>query len=161
MGEAAWAAARNSGLHVGSAHWSRETVAQMPCNPAIGERPGHIVREIDAPGGLMGRAIDRHGSSVQVAGTEAVVPVVWCRGRRPTSARIAGGAWVRRARGAPEHRVDSWTAGRLEISGGRISGLHLEDGDFLSASAVVITTGTFLNGLIHIGPEQRPAGRLR
>ncbi|MFN7982014.1 MAG: tRNA uridine-5-carboxymethylaminomethyl(34) synthesis enzyme MnmG [Vicinamibacterales bacterium] len=155
--EAAWAAAQ-LGLHVGLCTLSRETVAQMPCNPAIGgTAKGHIVREIDALGGLMGRAIDATGLQFKLL-NRSRGPAVWSP--RAQADKRAYGAWVRRELEA--HPNIEWIlgrAGRLAIAGGRISGLHLEDGDFLSASAVVVTTGTFLNGLIHIGAEQRPAGR--
>ncbi len=155
--EAAYAAAR-LGLHVGLCTLSRETVAQMPCNPAIGgTAKGHIVREIDAMGGLMGRAIDATGIQFKLL-NRSRGPAVWSP-RAQADKRVYGD-WMRRALEA-EPNIE-WVigrAGRLEISGGRVAGLHLEDGDFLSAPSVVITTGTFLNGLIHIGPEQRPAGR--
>jgi len=155
--EAAYAAAR-LGLHVGLCTLNRDTVAQMPCNPAIGgTAKGHIVREIDAMGGLMGLAIDATGIQFKLL-NRSRGPAVWSP-RAQADKRVYGD-WVRRALDA-EPNIE-WVvgrAGRLEVTGGRVTGLHLEDGELLLASAVVITTGTFLNGLIHIGPEQRPAGR--
>lgn len=155
--EAAYAAAR-LGLHVGLCTLTRETVAQMPCNPAIGgTAKGHIVREIDALGGLMGRATDATGIQFKLL-NRSRGPAVWSP-RAQADKRVYGD-WVRRE--LEKQGNIEWVlgrAGRIEVVGGRVAGLHLEDGELLTAPAVVITTGTFLNGLIHIGPEQRPAGR--
>ena len=130
----------------------------MPCNPAIGgTAKGHIVREIDALGGLMGLAIDATGIQFKLL-NRSRGPAVWSP--RAQADKAVYSAWVRRALEA-EPNIE-WVigrAGRLLVRGGRVVGLALEDGDSLDASAVVITTGTFLNGLVHIGPEQLPAGR--
>ena len=130
----------------------------MPCNPAIGgTAKGHIVREIDALGGLMGLAIDATGIQFKLL-NRSRGPAVWSP--RAQADKAVYGAWVRRALEA-EPNI-GWVigrAGRLLIRGSRVVGLALEDGDSLEASAVIITTGTFLNGLVHIGPEQHPAGR--
>jgi len=130
----------------------------MPCNPAVGgTAKGHLVREIDALGGLMGRAIDATGIQFKLL-NRSRGPAVWSP-RAQADKRVYG-AWVRGALDA-EPNVE-WVigrAGRILVENGRIAGLALEDGDRIEADALVITTGTFLNGLIHVGPEQRPAGR--
>src|SRR5687767_14264642 len=156
--EAAYAAAR-LGAHVGLCTLSAETVAHMPCNPAVGgTAKGHLVREIDALGGLMGRAINATGIQFKLL-NRSRGPAVWSP--RAQADKRAYGAWTRRAL-ALETNI-AWLigrAGRVVIEHGRVAGLALEDGDLYRCSSLVITTGTFLNGLIHIGPEQRPAGRV-
>ncbi len=155
--EAAFAAAR-LGCRVAICTLSADTVAHMPCNPAIGgTAKGHLVREIDALGGLMGRAIDATGLQFKLL-NRSRGPAVWSP-RAQADKRVYG-AWVKAALDA-EPNID-WIvgpAGRLIVESGRITGLALEGGDRFRCSAVVVTTGTFLNGLIHVGPEQRPAGR--
>jgi tRNA uridine 5-carboxymethylaminomethyl modification enzyme len=155
--EAAYAAAR-LGCSVGLCTLSRETVAHMPCNPAIGgTAKGHLVREIDALGGLMGRAIDATGIQFKLLNRSRGA-AVWSPRAQADKRRY--GAWVREA--LEQEPNITWLlarAGRIEVSNGRVIGLAMEDGDRYECEAVVITTGTFLNGLIHIGDEQRPAGR--
>jgi tRNA uridine 5-carboxymethylaminomethyl modification enzyme len=155
--EAAFAAAR-LGAHVGLCTLSRETVAHMPCNPAVGgTAKGHLVREIDALGGLMGRAIDATGIQFKLL-NRSRGPAVWSP--RAQADKKVYSAWVREALDA-EPNID-WVigrAGRVLVEHGRVVGLALEEGERLDCGALVITTGTFLNGLIHIGREQLPAGR--
>src|SRR5436309_12725578 len=155
--EAAYAAAR-AGAHVGLCTLSADTVAHMPCNPAIGgTAKGHLVREIDALGGLMGRAIDATGVQFKLL-NRSRGPAVWSP-RAQADKRVYG-RWVKAALDA-EPNIE-WLigkAGRILITNGRVAGIALEDGDAFSCAALVITTGTFLNGLIHIGPEQHAAGR--
>jgi tRNA uridine 5-carboxymethylaminomethyl modification enzyme len=155
--EAAYSAAR-MGCHVGLCTLSRETVAHMPCNPAVGgTAKGHLVREIDALGGLMGLAIDATGIQFKLL-NRSRGPAVWSP--RAQADKQLYSAWVT---DVLERQPNiSWIfgkAGRILLDGGRVVGLEMEDGDTHSARAVVVTTGTFLNGLIHIGDEQRPAGR--
>ncbi len=156
--EAAWAAAR-LGCHVGLCTLSAETIALMPCNPAVGgTAKGHLVREIDALGGLMGLAIDATGIQFKLL-NRSRGPAVWSPRAQADKAKY--GAWVRHA--LEQQPGIDWVlgrAGRILLEGGRIRGLALEDGRELSCGALVITTGTFLNGLIHVGLEQRPAGRV-
>jgi tRNA uridine 5-carboxymethylaminomethyl modification enzyme len=156
--EAAYAAAR-LGAHVGLCTLSRDTVGHMPCNPAVGgTAKGHLVREIDALGGLMGRAIDATGIQFKLL-NRSRGPAVWSP-RAQADKRVYAD-WVRRALEA-EANIE-WLlgrAGRIEVQHGRVVGVALEDGDFHRTHTVVVTTGTFLNGLIHIGREQRPAGRV-
>jgi len=155
--EAAWAAAR-LGCSVGICTLSADTVAHMPCNPAIGgTAKGHLVREIDALGGLMGRAIDATGIQFKLL-NRSRGPAVWSPRAQADKRRY--GAWVAEALRA-DRRIE-WVLGKAEhlvLEGGRIAGLALEDGRFVKCRTLVVTTGTFLNGLVHVGPEQRPAGR--
>ena len=155
--EAAWAAAR-LGRSVGLCTLSRETVAHMPCNPAVGgTAKGHLVREIDALGGLMGRAIDATGIQFKLL-NRSRGPAVWSPRAQADKPRYAG--WVRAALEAePNIHWIIGRAGRLLLDAGRVTGLALEDGTIYKCRSLVITTGTFLNGLVHVGRDQRPAGR--
>lgn len=155
--EAAWAAAR-LGCSVAICTLSADTVAHMPCNPAIGgTAKGHLVREIDALGGLMGRAIDETGIQFKLL-NRSRGPAVWSP-RAQADKRVYS-RWVRSALEATPNL--SWIvgkAGRIITSAGRVTGLQLEDGTRHSCRSLIVTTGTFLNGLVHVGPDQRPAGR--
>jgi len=155
--EAAYAAAR-LGAHVGLCTLTAETVAHMPCNPAVGgTAKGHLVREIDALGGLMARAIDATGIQFKLL-NRSRGPAVWSP-RAQADKRIYS-RWMKAALDA-EPNIE-WLfgrAGRIVVDRGRIAGLAFEDGDIFGCRALVVTTGTFLNGLVHIGPEQHPSGR--
>src|SRR3989338_7659832 len=155
--EAAWAAAR-LGCSVGLATLSAETVALMPCNPAVGgTAKGHLVREIDALGGLMGLAIDATGIQFKLL-NRSRGPAVWSPRAQADKPRY--GQWVRTALEAePNIHWIIGRAGRVLLESGRVAGLALEDGSVHRCRSLVITTGTFLNGLIHVGPEKRRAGR--
>ena len=155
--EAAYAAAR-LGCSVGLCTLSKTTVAHMPCNPAVGgTAKGHLVREIDALGGLMGRAIDATGIQFKLL-NRSRGPAVWSP--RAQADKKVYGEWVGAALSAePNITWIFGKAGRLITESGRIVGIAMEEGDVHGCAALVITTGTFLNGLIHVGPEQRPAGR--
>jgi tRNA uridine 5-carboxymethylaminomethyl modification enzyme len=155
--EAAWAAAR-LGCRVGLVTLSADTVALMPCNPAIGgTAKGHLVREIDALGGLMGLAIDATGIQFKLL-NRSRGPAVWSPRAQADKRRY--GTWMREALSVEPNIT--WVfrrAGKIVIEHGRVSGLAFEDGDAVRCGALIITTGTFLNGLVHIGDEQRPSGR--
>jgi tRNA uridine 5-carboxymethylaminomethyl modification enzyme len=161
--EAAWAAAQ-MGCRVGICTLSKDTVAHMPCNPAIGgTAKGHLVREIDALGGLMGLAIDATGIQFKLL-NRSRGPAVWSPRAQADKARY--GAWVRQA--LDGHPAIEWVVGkvgRLLVDQGQsrrglsVLSCDLETGERIDASAIVVTTGTFLNGLIHIGPETQRAGR--
>jgi tRNA uridine 5-carboxymethylaminomethyl modification enzyme len=155
--EAAHAAAR-LGVRVAICTMSAETVAQMPCNPAIGgTAKGHLVREIDALGGLMGRAIDATGIQFKLL-NRSRGPAVWSP--RAQADKAIYGAWMKAALDA-EPNIE-WLIGKAErilVERGRVAGLAMEQGDDYACRAIVVTTGTFLNGLVHIGSERRPAGR--
>jgi tRNA uridine 5-carboxymethylaminomethyl modification enzyme len=163
--EAAWAAAQ-MGCRVGVCTLSKDTVAAMPCNPAIGgTAKGHLVREIDALGGLMGLAIDATGIQFTLLNSSRG-PAVWSPRAQADKRRYS--AWVRAK--LEEHPRIEWVIGKAggigsekdreaNRSNNRNWSVNLEDGERVSASAVVVTTGTFLNGLIHIGPETMESGR--
>jgi tRNA uridine 5-carboxymethylaminomethyl modification enzyme len=155
--EAAYAAAR-LGARVGICTLSLDTVAHMPCNPAVGgTAKGHLVREIDALGGLMGRAIDATGLQFKLL-NRSRGPAVWSP--RAQADKRFYAAWVR-ATLAAEPNI-SWIlgrVGRLLLDRGTIAGVEMEEGGAVRCASLVITTGTFLNGLIHIGAEQYAAGR--
>ena len=155
--EAAFAAARLGGA-VGLCTLSMDTVAHMPCNPAIGgTAKGHLVREIDALGGLMGLAIDATGIQFKLL-NRSRGPAVWSPRAQADKKRY--GVWVRQA--LDQLRNVTWLvgrAGRILTQGERVVGLAMEDGDAFGCGALVVTTGTFLNGLIHVGRHQRAAGR--
>ena len=155
--EAAWAAAR-LGRSVGICTLSLDTVAHMPCNPAVGgTAKGHLVREIDALGGLMGLAIDATAIQFKLL-NRSRGPAVWSP--RAQADKRAYGGWVRDALSAvPNITWIVGRAGRILVADGRISGLALEEGQVFACDALVVTTGTFLNGLVHVGADQRPAGR--
>src|SRR5688500_13325799 len=146
------------GRKVGICTLSAETVALMPCNPAIGgTAKGHLVREIDALGGLMGRAIDATGLQFKLL-NRSRGPAAWSP-RAQADKRQYGG-WIREAL-TGESGI-TWIfrrAGRVMVNAGRVCGLEFEDGGHASCRALVVTTGTFLNGLVHIGDAQRPSGR--
>jgi tRNA uridine 5-carboxymethylaminomethyl modification enzyme len=155
--EAAHAAA-TLGVRVGLCTLASDTVAHMPCNPAIGgTAKGHLVREIDALGGLMGRAIDATAIQFKLL-NRSRGPAVWSP--RAQADKKIYGRWMKAA--IDVHPNIQWLigrAGRLLVTNDEVVGLAMEDGDAYACRALVITTGTFLNGLIHIGPEQHPAGR--
>ena len=155
--EAAHAAAR-LGCSVGLFTLSRETVAQMPCNPAIGgTAKGHLVREIDALGGLMGEAIDATAIQFKLL-NRSRGPAVWSPRAQADKRRY--GDWMR-SRLEAEQNVD-WVIGRVGsvvVECGCVSGVELESGERYGCRTLVVTTGTFLNGLVHVGPEQHQAGR--
>ena len=158
--EAAWAAAR-LGCRVGLCTFSEATVAHMPCNPAIGgTAKGHLVREIDALGGVMGLAIDATGIQFKLL-NRSRGPAV--RSPRAQADKQRYGRWVAEAlRRQPGIEWIFGRVGGLVVRRNRIAGVELEPDDGgarFAARAVVVTAGTFLNGLIHIGSEQRPAGR--
>jgi tRNA uridine 5-carboxymethylaminomethyl modification enzyme len=130
----------------------------MPCNPAVGgTAKGHLVREIDALGGLMGRAIDTTGIQFKLL-NRSRGPAVWSPRAQADKKRYA--AWVTAALSAePNITWLMGKAGRVLTVHGRVVGLAMESGDEFHCDALVVTTGTFLNGLIHIGCDQQAAGR--
>jgi tRNA uridine 5-carboxymethylaminomethyl modification enzyme len=131
----------------------------MSCNPAIGGLgKGHLVREIDALDGLMGRVADLGGIQFRVLNRRKGPAV---RGPRAQADRRLYATAMQQAISAiPNLAVVQAEADDLIIAGKRIAGLKLADGRELGAGAVVLTTGTFLRGLIHIGERKTPAGRV-
>ena len=135
------------------------TIGAMSCNPAIGGLgKGHLVREIDALDGLMGRVADLGGIQFRVLNRRKGPAV---RGPRAQADRKLYARAMQQAISAiPNLAVIEAEADDLMIRGERIAGLRLADGRELGAGAVVLTTGTFLRGLIHIGERKTPAGRV-
>jgi tRNA uridine 5-carboxymethylaminomethyl modification enzyme len=155
--EAARAAAR-LGCRVALVTLSRATAGHMPCNPAIGgTAKGHLVREIDALGGLMGEAIDATGIQFKLL-NRSRGPAVWSP--RAQADKHAYSSWVADELGKTQNiEFVLARAGRILTESGRVIGLEFEGGGDLRCRSLVITTGTFLNGLVHVGRDQRPAGR--
>jgi len=135
------------------------TIGAMSCNPAIGGLgKGHLVREIDALDGLMGRVADQGGIQFRVLNRRKGPAV---RGPRAQADRKLYAAAMQRAIEATQNlTVIEGEADDLVIGEGGVTGVKLADGRFFAAPAVVLTTGTFLRGLIHIGEQQTPAGRV-
>ena len=156
--EAAAAAAR-TGASTALVTHRLSTIGAMSCNPAIGGLgKGHLVREIDALDGLMGRVADRGGIQFRVLNRRKGPAV---RGPRAQADRKLYAAAMQQAiRDTANLSVIEGEAGDLELDDNRASTVRLADGRIFSAGAVVLTTGTFLRGLIHIGEQRTPAGRV-
>ncbi|MEY2957009.1 MAG: hypothetical protein RL123_1737, partial [Pseudomonadota bacterium] len=133
-------------------------IGTMSCNPAIGGLgKGHLVREIDALDGVMGRAADAAGIQFRLL-NRSKGPAV--QGPRTQADRARYRAAVQSSLHAtPGLDILGGEVVDLQIEQGRVTGVVLADGTSLDASAVVLTTGTFLNGIIHCGAERRSAGR--
>jgi len=156
--EAAAAAAR-MGARTALVTHKFTTIGAMSCNPAIGGLgKGHLVREIDAFDGLMGRMADLGGIQFRVLNRRKGPAV---RGPRAQADRKLYAAAMQAAiRAIANLQVIEAEADDLLIKRGRVCAVNFVDGRQISAGAVVLTTGTFLRGLIHIGERQIPAGRL-
>jgi tRNA uridine 5-carboxymethylaminomethyl modification enzyme len=135
------------------------TIGAMSCNPAIGGLgKGHLVREIDALDGLMGQVADRGGIQFRVLNRRKGPAV---RGPRAQADRKLYAAAMQAAIGAtPNLTVIEGEIDDLIVANCRVGGVKFTDGREISCGAVVLTTGTFLRGLIHIGEKQIPAGRV-
>jgi tRNA uridine 5-carboxymethylaminomethyl modification enzyme len=135
------------------------TVGAMSCNPAIGGLgKGHLVREVDALDGLMGRVADAAGIQFRMLNRRKGPAV---RGPRAQADRKLYAAAMQTAiRETANLSVIEGEADELIVSDGRVIGIRLSDGRNMRAGAVVITTGTFLRGLIHLGEKNWPAGRV-
>jgi tRNA uridine 5-carboxymethylaminomethyl modification enzyme len=156
--EAAAAAAR-MGARTALVTHRADTIGVMSCNPAIGGLgKGHLVREIDALDGIMGRAIDRGGIQFRLL-NRSKGPAV--RGPRAQADRKLYRRAVQDLL-LEQPGLDIVAGAALDLTidaAGNVAGIVLDSGRILSAGAVVLTTGTFLNGLIHIGETRIPAGR--
>lgn len=156
--EAASAAARG-GARTALLTLQFATIGAMSCNPAIGGLgKGHLVREVDALDGLMGRVADAAGIQFRLLNRRKGPAV---RGPRTQADRKLYKAAMQRA--ITEHPGLDVLEGEvldIEISKGRVAGVVLEGGKRIACGAAVLTTGTFLRGLIHIGEKQFPAGRM-
>jgi len=156
--EAASAAAR-MGARTALVTHRFATIGAMSCNPAIGGLgKGHLVREVDALDGLMGRVADSAGIQFRMLNRRKGPAV---RGPRAQADRKLYAAAMQAAiRETANLSVIEGEADELIVSHGRVIGVRLADGFELSAGTVVITTGTFLRGLIHLGEKNWPAGRV-
>jgi tRNA uridine 5-carboxymethylaminomethyl modification enzyme len=156
--EAAAAAAR-MGARAALVTHKFATIGAMSCNPAIGGLgKGHLVREIDALDGLMGRVADRGGIQFRVLNRRKGPAV---RGPRAQADRkLYAQAMQAEVSATANLTVIEAEAEDLVIANGRVCGVKFADGHEISCASVVLTTGTFLRGLIHIGEKQIPAGRV-
>lgn len=156
--EAAAAAAR-LGARTALITHRADTIGAMSCNPAIGGLgKGHLVREIDALDGLMGRVADQGGIQFRLLNRRKGPAV---RGPRAQADRkLYARAMQAALAEQPNLEIVEGEADDLLVTEGRITGLALTDGRTFACGAVVLTTGTFLNGLIHMGEVQIPAGRI-
>lgn len=155
--EASLASAR-MGLSVALFTMSAKTIGQMSCNPAIGGlAKSHLVREIDALGGEMAKITDKAGIQFKIL-NRSKGPAVWA-----TRVQCDRALYRNYAREAVESQsgitIVEETVDKVLSNNGRILGIRTPEGEYLS-KAVIITTGTFLNGLIHIGLKNYPAGRV-
>ena len=133
-------------------------VARMSCNPAIGGlAKGQVVREIDALGGLMARAADRTGIQFKVlnASRGPAVQGLRCQSDKGAYSREV----TRLLRVTAGLRLAEATVSGFVVHGGRLAGVRLADGAEVRCGAAVVTTGTFLRGLVHVGNQRRAAGR--
>ena len=156
--EAAYASAR-LGVPTVLVSLRREGIGQMSCNPAIGGvGKGHLVKEVDALGGLMGRAIDATGIQFRILNVSKGAAA---RASRAQADRDLYKGWIQRyLAGVPNLTIIEGEAAELIVSNRRITGIKLRDGSQIPARSVVLTTGTFLRGLMHTGDSQTEGGRL-
>lgn len=156
--EAAAASAR-LGARTALVTHKRATIGEMSCNPAIGGLgKGHLVREIDALDGLMGRVADAAGIQFRLLNRRKGPAVQGPRAQADRKLyRVAMQAALAEINGLTvlEGAVED-----LTMADGAVTGVVLASGETLAAKAVVLTTGTFLNGVIHIGETRMPAGRM-
>src|SRR5215471_15644067 len=156
--EAAAASARFGARTLLITH-KRESIGEMSCNPAIGGvGKGHLVREIDALDGLMGLVADAAGIQFRMLNRRKGPAV---RGPRAQADRKLYRKAMQAALAAqPNLTILAAAAEDLLIENGRVAGVITADGRAIRCGAVVLTTGTFLRGLIHIGEKKIPAGRV-
>jgi len=155
--EAAFAAAR-AGARVHVVTGRLDTVGQTPCNPSVGGiAKGHLVSEIDALGGMMGRAADAcaiHGRILNLSKGPAV------RATRVQVDKARYGIYAQQALAQhPNVHTTEGLVAEVQVAGGRVTGVVLVDGSVVQGTAVVVTTGTFLGGVLHTGSQRTPGGR--
>lgn len=136
-----------------------ENIAQMSCNPAIGGLgKGHLVREIDALGGEMGKNADATGIQFRRLNASKGPAV---RGTRCQSDRLEYKTRMRRVLENQKNlTIQEGMADALLVENGKVCGVRTESGENIKAAAVIVTTGTFLRGLMHFGMEHQPGGRI-
>ena len=155
--EAARACAR-MGLRTAMVTMNLDLVAQMSCNPAIGGiAKGHLVREIDALGGVMGEIADAVGIQFRLLNTSRG-PAVWSP-RAQMDKKMYRVRMREVLETEPNLRIKQAEVAALTIQNRRVTGVQLRDGRTVEAGAVIVTTGTFLNGLAHVGEMQYTCGR--
>ena len=155
--EAARACAR-LGLKTAMITMNLDLIAQMSCNPAIGGiAKGHLVREIDALGGIMGEVTDAVGIQFRLLNTSRG-PAVWSP-RAQCDKKQYRFKMREILENEPNLRILQAEVAQLVISNGRVHGVLLRDGRQIDSDAVVVTTGTFLNGLAHVGEQTYSCGR--
>ena len=156
--EAALAAAR-MGVQTALVTLSQETIGVMSCNPAIGGLgKGHLVREIDALDGAMARVADTAGIQFRLLNRKKGPAVQGPRAQ--ADRKIYRNAMQAEIKGAENLSVVAGEATDLLMQGNHVSGIILRDGSELRSRSVILTTGTFLRGVIHIGDVSRPGGRM-
>jgi len=155
--EAARACAR-LGLRTAMVTMNLDLIAQMSCNPAVGGiAKGHLVREIDALGGVMGEVTDAVGIQFRLLNTSRG-PAVWSP-RAQCDKKMYRVRMREVLESEPNLRILQAEVAELAIAEHRITGVRLRDGRELAADAVIVTTGTFLNGLAHVGEQRYHCGR--
>jgi tRNA uridine 5-carboxymethylaminomethyl modification enzyme len=155
--EAARACAR-MGLRTAIVTMNLDLIAQMSCNPAIGGiAKGHLVREIDALGGVMGEITDAVGIQFRLLNTSRG-PAVWSP-RAQCDKKLYRQRMKEVLEAERNLQIKQAEVAELIIANKRVSGVKLRDGRSLDAGAVIVTTGTFLNGLAHVGEQQYSCGR--
>jgi tRNA uridine 5-carboxymethylaminomethyl modification enzyme len=155
--EASRACAR-LGLRTAMITMNADLIAQMSCNPAIGGiAKGHLVREIDALGGVMGEVTDAVGIQFRLLNTSRG-PAVWSP-RAQCDKKQYRMRMKQVLEREPNLHIKQAEVAALIIEDGRVKGVHLVDGRSVHCEAVIITTGTFLNGLAHIGEQRFTCGR--
>ena len=167
-GNEAAVAAAQMGLRTALVTQNLDLIAQMSCNPSVGGiAKGHLVREIDALGGIMGEVTDAVGIQFRLLNTSRG-PAVWSP-RAQCDKKLYRIKMRQRLEQEPNLTIkqgevvglilENAEPGRSQSASRRIRGVRLGDGRSIGADAVIITTGTFLNGIIHIGEKTTPAGR--
>ena len=137
-----------------------DTLGEMSCNPAIGGvGKGHLVREIDALDGLMGRVADAAGIQFRLLNRRKGPAVGGPRAQADRA--LYRGAMQAALRQVANLEIQEAAAEDLILKDGRVVGVRTATGEEIFAASVVLTTGTFLNGLIHIGEQKIPAGRMK
>jgi tRNA uridine 5-carboxymethylaminomethyl modification enzyme len=155
--EAARACAR-MGLKTAIVAMNLDLIAQMSCNPAIGGiAKGHLVREIDALGGAMGEVADAVGIQFRLLNTSRG-PAVWSP-RAQMDKRVYRVRMREVLEQEPNLRIKQAEVAALTMANRRVTGVLLRDGRTVEAGAIVVTTGTFLNGLAHVGEMRYTCGR--
>jgi len=156
--EAAHAAAR-MGASVALVTLTRASIGVMSCNPAIGGLgKGHLVREIDALDGVMGRVADKAGIQFRLLNRKKGPAVQGPRAQ--SDRRIYKTEMQAELAGWPNLKIIEGEATDLVMEGDRVTGIVLGDGSTMQSRCVILTTGTFLRGVIHIGDVSRPGGRM-